>query len=591
VISRSATLLGLALLLLVPASASAQRTDRQPTPELDPAGVELLPRPCAYEGNDKFERDFYRAEGWKGPDFVRYPGACQRLRFSYGPIMVKPGQNDVLINPVTIEKPMRDGYITRFRPNLVRADGVVPPVEQVHLHHGTWLSYPEYGSGPFFAAGEEKTVAPFPRGYGMPVKGEDQWLLLYMVHSAVTQPFETYIIYDVDFIPKDKGDALGMKSAYPLWLDVRPSGYPVFNTQRIFGGRDGRCTWPREKCADFDPYGKEIVGQGQPGNGKGTDWTFPDKGESFGKAGPFTGGTMIGMGGHVHPGGIQNEIDLVRGKKTKRIYTGKAVYWNPKNKMKGGGPKDSWDFSMPVVGLPFWGVRVRPGDKLRSNATYDTRLQSTYENMGIAVSLLVPDDENGKPQAPGLNPFKATLDRSKDCMRRGGMIAPRPVLCTKGQVTHGHLSENANRGGPSGKWSSKSSGDSNEVAIADFLYVPGDLSTRTSMGIPTVKLGDQLRFTNFEGGSIWHTITSCKYPCLGQTGAAFPIADGATSKKRKVDFDSSEVGFGVPAIGPAAQTLSWSLDVSEKQGYKPGEVVTYFCRIHPFMRGAFEVKK
>ena len=63
-------------------------------------------------------------------------------------------------------------------PNLVRADGKVPPVEQVHLHHGTWLSEPSYGSGPFFAAGEEKTIAPFPRGYGMPVKAADTWLLL-----------------------------------------------------------------------------------------------------------------------------------------------------------------------------------------------------------------------------------------------------------------------------------------------------------------------------------------------------------------------------------------------------------------------------
>ena len=79
---------------------------------------------------------------------------------------------------------------------------------------------------------------------------------------------------------------------------------------------------------------------------------------------------------------------------------------------------------MPVVGNPFWGVRVKPGDKLRSNVTYDTRLQSTYENMGIAVSLLVPDDENGKRQAPGINPFKATHDRSKDCYRNGGLKKP-----------------------------------------------------------------------------------------------------------------------------------------------------------------------
>jgi hypothetical protein len=594
--SKVAGVLALAALLAVPASASAQRVDRPPTPELDPFGINLQDRPCKYEGEDRFERRFYKAEGWKGPDFVRYPGACRRMRFSYGPILVKPGQNDVLINPVTIEKPMADGYITRFRPNLVRADGTVPPVEQVHLHHGTWLSYPEYGSGPFFAAGEEKTVAPFPRGFGMPVSAADTWLLLYMVHSAVAQPMETYIIYDVDFVPKAQGDKLGMKSAYPLWLDVRPSGYPVFNTQRIFGGKDGRCTWPREQCARFDPYGKEIVGQGQPGNGKGEDWQFPAKGDPFGKAGPFTGGTIIGMGGHLHPGGIQNEIDLVRGKKKKRIYTGKAVYWNPKNRKKGGGPKDSWDFSMPVVGNPFWGVRVKPGDKLRSNATYDTKRQSTYENMGIAVSLLVPDDENGKPQAPGVNPFKVKTDRSKNCYRkrglkRSGIQRKRPVLCTQGVVTHGHLSENANRGGASGKWQAASSGSSNQVSIANFLYVPGDLSTRTSTGIPTVNLGESLQFTNFEGGAIYHTITSCKFPCLGQTGAAFPLANGRTSQKRKLDFDSSELGFGTPAIGPAAQTLNWSIDVTKEEGYKPGEVVTYFCRIHPFMRGAFEVGK
>src|SRR5215210_583309 len=335
--SKFAGALALALLLLMPAGASAQRVDRQPTPELDPVGLNILPRPCAYEGEDPYEKTFYKAEGWKGPDYVRYPGACQRMRFSFGPIAVKPGQNDVLINPVTIEKPLVDGYITRFRPNLVRADGTVPPVEQVHLHHGTWISYPEYGSGPFFAAGEEKTVAPFPRGFGMPVSGSDTWLLLYMVHSAVAQPMEAYIIYDIDFIPKAKGDELGIKPAYPLWLDVRPSGYPVFNVQRPFGGPDGECTWPKEQCAAFNSWGGKEVGQGEPGNGIGEDKTLPSLGQSFGVEDNFTGGTLIGLGGHLHPGGIRNELDLVRDGEAKRIYTGIPTYWDPADKSQGGG--------------------------------------------------------------------------------------------------------------------------------------------------------------------------------------------------------------------------------------------------------------
>jgi hypothetical protein len=618
----------LALTVLAP-SATAQRKQPEPTPEPNFA-VNVLPRPCAFEGNDRFERRLYKLEGWKGPDYERYPGACQRLRFAYGPIAVKPGQNDVLINPVTIEKPMRDGYITRFKPNLVRADGSVPPVEQVHLHHGTWLSSPDYGSGPFFAAGEEKTIAPFPRGFGMPVKASDQWLLLYMVHSAVQQPMEAYITYDVDFIPKKQGDALGLKSAFPIWLDVRPSGYPVFNVQRAYGGADRVCTWPREKCAAHDPFGQSFTGQGKPGNGKGTDLELPARGEELGRAGPFNGGTLIGIGGHLHPGGLTNDIDLVRPggemvtrkvrvrkcrkakrfrgsrsrrrcrtrvrrvrkRRTKvRIYTGVAHYWNRKNKNKGGGPPTSWDFSMKVLGLPAWGVRVKPGDRLRSNATYDTSYQSTYENMGIAVTLFVPNDKNGKPQARGVNPFKMKQDRSYSCRSRGLLAKKkkRRRLCLKGYPTHGHYRENGNPGHAQGTFKARRGARTNNVGVVNFQYQPGDLSMVSMTGVPSVKLGSTLRFDNLEGGLIYHTATSCAFPCLGPTGAAFPISNGRTSQGTPIDFDSSEMGVGVPEIGPTKQALDYKLPVTAQRGFKSGDVVTYFCRIHPGMRGAFEV--
>jgi plastocyanin len=584
--------LPLAVAFLCAAAATAPAAPpHEPIPPETGGAIDLLPRPCAYEGTDKYERRFYKVEGWKPPDYERYPGHCRRLRFSYGPIAVKPGQNDVLVEPVKIEKPMRDGYITRFEPNLVRPDGTVPPTEQVHLHHGTWLSAPSYGDGPFFAAGEEKTIAPFPTGYGLPVKATDQWFLLYMVHSAVQEPMTLYITYDIDFVPQADAEKLGLKPAYPQWLDVRPSAYPVFNTQRDFGGEDGKCTWPKEQCAEFDPWGRSFTGQGEPGNGVGEDWALPERGESLGKIDEFSGGTLIGIGGHLHPGGLQNEIDLVRNGKAKRIYTGRAAYWKRKKPDEPGGPPTTWDYSMRVTGLPFWGVRVKPGDALRSNATYDTTRQSTYENMGIAVTLLVPNTPQGKPQAPGVNPFRAPRDRSRRC-KSGGLDAKRPTLCDQGiSVTHGHLPENDNAGGPGGEWSAKTGSPTSEVAIADFLYTPGDLSTIEMTGVPTVKLGDTLDFTNFEGTTIYHTITSCAFPCLGETGIAFPLSDGATSTGRRVDFDSGELGIGAPAIGPAKQTLRWGLPVTEQEGFKPGEVVTYFCRIHPSMRGAFEVIK
>jgi hypothetical protein len=699
-----ALVLVLAIGALVPSVAVPQHA---PTPEPNFA-VNLLPRPCAYEGGDPYEAKFYELEGWNGPEYDRYPGACQRLRFAYGPIHVKPGQNDVLVSPITVEKPNQDGYITRFKPNLVRSDGTVPPVEQVHLHHGTWLAEPNYGLGPFFAAGEEKTIAPWPKGYGMPVKATDQWQLLYMVHSAITQPLEVYITYDIDFVPAAKGKELGLKPAYPIWLDVRPNtGYPVFNAQRNFGGK-GQCTWPKEKCASFDPYGKKIIGQGEGGNGKGMDLQLPKAGEPLGRIDHFSGGTLIGIGGHLHPGGLQNEIDLVRpgrtaaaqqqqkkkkaarkrckttrtkGKKSKghksrahckkakkkkaakrksskataakkkakkhkrtrrcatarrkksarrkssrrhakasakkkrakkhkrkarckqprkkgaveqsgdavRIYTGVPSYWDYNDPSKPGGPPTSWDFSMRVSGLPRWGVHVQPGDILRSNATYDTRIASSYEDMGISVALLAPDD-NGTPTAKGVDPFTAPKDTSDSCSS-GGVQARVPTLCDKGIETHGHLKENGNHSGPSGTWNAPKGQPTNQVGIADFLYAPGDLSTISMTGVPSVKLGGDLRFSNADGHSIYHTVTSCAFPCLGGTGSAFPVSNGKTSSGRQVDFDSSELGIGPPVIGPAKNELTWDLPVTEQDGFKPGEVVTYFCRIHPGMRGAFEVTK
>lgn len=643
--------------LALPSVAAAPPDPPVPEPNF---AVDLMPRPCAFEGNDPYERRFYEIEGWSGPDYERYPGACQRLRFAYGPIAVKPGQNDVFVGPLTVEKPSRDGYITRFKPNLVRADGSVPPVEQVHLHHGTWFSVPAYGIGPFFASGEEKTIAPFPRGYGLPIKATDEWNLLYMVHSAITRPLEVFITYEVDFVPQDKGGELGLKSAYPIWLDVRPnSGYPVFNAQRDFGGADGKCTWPKEQCASFDPWGKRIVGQGTAGNAKGRDLELPAKGTPLGKIRSFTGGTLIGLGGHVHPGGLENEVDLVRpgrqptvlrypaakerratgrraaarGRKdarrcrtarkrkartgrgraaarkrrqatrrcrrrgktevvgdTTRIYTGRPAYWDWKDPSKPGGPPTSWDHSMRVMGNPFWGVHVKPGDILRSNATYDTTHQSTYENMGIVVGLLVPDKPDGTPNAPGVDPFTTLKDRSLGCPS-GGIKGSPPRLCDKGIVTHGHMPENGNHRGASGTWDARSGSLTGAVGIADFLYEPGDLSTISMTGVPTVKLGTKLQFSNADGHAIYHTVTSCGFPCLGATSASFPLADGRTSAGRNVDFDSSELGVGAPYIGPAKQELNWALPISEKEGYKPGELVTYFCRIHPFMRGAFEVTR
>jgi len=185
----------------------------------------------------------------------------QHLHYKYGPIHVNPGQNLILIGPVTIEKPAYDGYVTRIKPNLVRADGSVPPVDVIHLHHGVFLNLSRTdttmgGSERFFATGEEKTIFQMPPGYGYFSRGSDVWAVNHMVHNQTPVADDVFITYDIDFVPADSALGKTMKAVTPIWLDVQNgSAYPVFDVHRGAGGADGRWTYPD----DARPDRKSVV--------------------------------------------------------------------------------------------------------------------------------------------------------------------------------------------------------------------------------------------------------------------------------------------------------------------------------------------
>jgi plastocyanin len=96
--------------------------------------------------------------------------------------------------------------------------------------------------------------------------------------------------------------------------------------------------------------------------------------------------------------------------------------------------------------------------------------------------------------------------------------------------------------------------------------------------VPAVVEGGSLTFRNSDSRlGIPHTVTACKAPCDLSTGIAYPIANGQPR------FDSGELGqFGPPSSGQ----VTWSTPTNLPPG-----TYTYFCRIHPFMRGAFRVVK
>jgi plastocyanin len=449
------------------------------------------------------------------------PAQAETLTYRFGPIQVTPGQNTIEFAGNAL-KPQVDGWITRFEPDLSYADGTVPRVDVIHLHHGVWLS----NGAPLFAAGEEKTVIGAPPGFGWRYRTSDTWLMNHMIHNLTPNPAEVYIDYELEFVPDP---AAAVSEVQTVWMDVMGGTiYPVFDVHRGAGGRDGRYTYPDESGRKGYTANRVVV---------------------------QADGVLVGAGGHLHPGGLWTDLWLERGGRRVRLFRSTAKYFEPAGAV-------SWDVAMRVTPSG-WRVGVKRGDVLTISATYDSRRASWYEAMGIMQLAYAPGGS-------GPDAFDA------------GYRAPR------GRVTHGHLAENRNHGGAfSGladprRLLAAPVPANGTVSIDDFLYSRGDL-LRTGMRRrpPAVRRGRSLRFVNRDARrGVIHSITSCRAPCNRTTGIAYPLANG------RVRFDSGNLGFGPPGATPAAQRATWRTPKRLKAG-----LYTYFCRVHPFMRGSFRVKR
>jgi plastocyanin len=447
---------------------------------------------------------------------------AETLSYRFGPIHVEPGRNEIKFEPNSLKPPV-DGWITGFRPNLTYANGEVPRVDVIHLHHGVWLS----NGFPLFAAGEEKTIIRTPPGFGWRYRTSDGWVMNHMIHNLTPKAADVYIDYELEFVRADDPTAAGMREVQTAWLDVMGLQlYPVFDVHRGAGGRDGRYTYPRE--AGFRSYDRNR-------------WVVPQD------------GVLVGTAGHLHPGGLWTDLHLERDGRRVRLFRSRAKYFEPAGAV-------SWDVAMEVTPAD-WRVGVKRGDVLSVSATYDSKRASWYEAMGIMLASYAPGGS-------GPDPFEVDVD-------------------VRGRVTHGHLDENRNHGGAFGglrdprKTLSAPPPAGGTVAIRDFVYGRGDLLRTGVRGRPpAIRPGQSLRFVNRDARrGVLHSITSCRPPCNRTTGIAYPLADGP------VRFDSGNLGFGPPGATPAANRVTWRTP----RNLRPG-TYTYFCRVHPFMRGAFRVK-
>ena len=480
-----------------------------------------------------------------------------------------PGSTDVFQEGGTAE-----GYITRFKPSMVEVhpDGstTVPPVWDLHLHHVVWL---DEGLGPVFAAGEEKTIAKMPQGYGYRVDGDENWGINQMLHNLnASEGRQVYITWEIDWVPAPDPS---IKELQIRWLDVagRPQIYPVFDAERGFDlNGDGLYTFPEEVPTDPAMPGYEERAKISDAR----SWTVPEGGRN-----------LIFGAGHLHPGGLYVDLNVARDgpdagtvdgddpTEVRQLFRSDAKYYEPAGAV-------SWDVSMEAT-RPNWRISLKGGDTVYINATYDVRKASWYESMGIL------------PLAVSNSPDPAAADPFDDPAEFNAMVG------AGGVVTHGHLPENAdtkarnnlNLPDPRKLRSKGKKVPTGGIDIKSFTYSKGGYSATRRfptrlMRPPSVPPGSTVTFNNLEAlpgtsnsDQVWHSITSCKAPCNKGSGIGYPLAAGP------IKFDSGQLGFGTFI---SSEVTTQSSTYTTPPLTKPGKTYTYFCRIHPVMRGSIRVR-
>ena len=157
-----------------------------------------------------------------------------------------------------------------------------------------------------------------------------------------------------------------------------------------------------------------------------------------------------------------------------------------------------------------------------------------------------------------------------------------------GVLTHGHLAENRNHGGvfagladPRKLFSAPAADRNGRSGIRNFVYGRGDLlrvGKSAARRRPARRLAEVRQPRRAAAGS-----------CTRSRRARRPVTARPASPIRwptaRCGATRGNLGYGPGASRAAANRATWPTPRNLKTG-----TYTYFCKIHPFMRGAFRVK-
>ena len=362
------------------------------------------------------------------------------------------------------------------------------------------------------------------------------------------------------------------------WLDVAgaPQIYPVFDAEKAFDSNgDGQFVFPDEVSTDPSQPGyeeRENISQARA-------WTLPT-----------SGATLVFGAGHLHPGGMAVDLQVARDgpdagtvdgddpPRSRPLFRSDAHYYEPAGAV-------SWDVSMEATRRD-WRITLEGGrhglDQRRP--TTSARRPGTSRWGSCPLAWTRADDPLAKDPFDDAAAVKAMYDA-------GGIL-------THGRLPREHrhkARKNLKPRRPARP--SSAAGDRprrRASAIDSFLYRNGGFSAIARLP----ELGDapaddqrrRVRHLHQPGRAPRHARRAsrsgtasppARRPVTRGSGIGYPLARGP------INFDSGQLGFGTgpaPRSRPARPVHDAAADQGRQARY------TYFCRIHPFMRGSIRVK-
>lgn len=573
----------------------------------------------------------------------RTPGVEREMTFFYGPFTIPPGQD---INRVTLDVPVQGGFLTDVQANVYDAQtGATPSNQDMHIHHAHWFRLSEDpddeyyvdGAGLFgiawvFGTGEERTRGNIDArtdaegedgpSYGIYIEPGQPQVLIYMLHNKNNQAENVYVALDVTFVyGSSEAIADAPADCGPLPLEEGETCRAGEDFHHLHGRLWGN-TFDVERNFEAWELGQESLYVRGPDDTPSMVFEAP------------ADGVAIGTAGHLHPNGsdviIANlgpegsgcEADI-----DGDGYPGITLAVSHKfDQIPGATSSEEYQMGVTQDG---WRAPMREGDRIAQFGTYLNHEYASYEAMsfaGIYVDREQPPAaydavcEGDDADADGF--FAA----SRAYVVENGIPQPfvdmatyrAEVIETKLNDDWGHRHNHGHCGLPEDV--PETEGDESRpcddldkpvppvgsgqrvdaVHVADFLYLPGDHSITGDLGRPAlVTQGEPLLFVNDDTAiGVRHTITSCKMPCNGQYVANYPQPDGYFDSDKMGNLDYIDGGlistggeqellgqeYEGPGIPPATYP-TWELDTTELD---PG-MYSYYCRIHPWMRGWVEV--